>query len=158
MLNPALSGWPSKPTRRFIGHALEMTVAMMLGMVVLGIAFRQLHVLLFGNGFSAAWDDHVVLAASAMAFNMTVPMVLWMRYRGHTWERGGEMAMGMNLPLLLALLLYWLDAIPAEGVLGMQMMLMIPGMLAAMLYRKDEYTTPHLAHGHHRRWFATHSG
>ena len=157
MLNPALNGWPSKPTRRFIGHALEMTVVMMVGMVVLGMAFRQLHILLFGNGFAAAWDDHVVLAASAMAFNMTVPMVLWMRYGGHSWERGGEMAVGMNLPLLPALLLYWLDAIPAEGVLGMQMMLMIPGMLAAMLYRKDEYTAPHTAH-HHRRWFAAHSG
>lgn len=31
---------------------------------------------------------------------MTVPMVLWMRHRGHSWERGGEMAAAMNLPLL----------------------------------------------------------
>jgi hypothetical protein len=91
-----------------------------------------------------------------MAFNMTVPMVLWMRYRGHTWERGGEMAMAMNLPLLPAFVLYAFDAIPARGVLGMQMMLMIPAMLAAMLYRKEEYSAPHhrASHRRRRRWFA----
>ena len=68
-------------------------------------------------------------------------MVLWMRYRGHTWERGGETALAMNLPLLPALVLYGLGAIPPEGVLGLQMMLMIP----AMLCRKDEYSAPHTA-------------
>jgi hypothetical protein len=86
--------------RRFVRHFFEMVGVMMLGMIVLGMAMREVHVLLFGSGFAAAWDDHVVLAAFAMAFNMTVPMVLWMRYRGHSWERGGEMAAAMNVPLL----------------------------------------------------------
>jgi hypothetical protein len=144
--------------RRFVRHFFEMVAVMMLGMFVLGVAFRQLHILLFGNGFAAAWDNHVVLATFAMAFNMTVPMVLWMSYRGHSWERGGEMAAAMNLPLLPLLVLYWLDAIPARGVLGMQMMLMIPAMLGAMLYRKEEYSAPHTAHRHHgrhhERWVA----
>jgi hypothetical protein len=90
-----------------------------------------------------------------MAFNMTVPMVLWMRYRGHSWERGGEMAIAMNLPLLPLLLLYSLDLIPAQAVLGLQMMLMIPAMVLAMLYRKDEYSVSHQTAQHpHRRWFA----
>ena len=145
-----------RKTRRFVRHLLEMIVVMMLGMCVLGAAFGELHGLAFGSGFADAWRDHVGLAAFAMAFNMTVPMVLWMRYRGHSWERGGEMAAAMNLPLLPAFVLYAFDAIPPEGVLGVQMMLMIPAMLAAMLYRKDEYSAPHqrtrhLAHG---RWFA----
>jgi len=140
--------------RRFGRHFFEMVGVMTLGMFVLGVAFRQLHILLFGSGFAAAWDDHIVLAAFAMAFNMTAPMVLWMRYRGHSWERGGEMAAAMNLPLLPAFVLYGLGAIPSEGVLGLQMMLMIPAMLGAMLYRKDEYSAPHTAHQHHRRWFA----
>jgi flagellar biosynthetic protein FliP len=95
-----------------------------------------------------------VLAASAMAFNMTVPMVLWMRYRGHSWARGGEMALAMNLPVLPAFLLYWLGAIPSEGVLGLQMMLMLPAMVGAMLYRKEEYSAAHTAHWPRRRWFA----
>jgi hypothetical protein len=64
------------------------------------------------------------------------------------------MAAAMNLPLLPALVLYALDVIPGQGVLGLQMMLMIPAMLGAMLYRKEEYSAPHVAHRHHRRWLA----
>jgi hypothetical protein len=143
-------------SRRFLRHFAEMLVVMMLGMCVLGVAFRELHVLLFGSSFDAAWRDHIGLAAFAMAFNMTVPMVVWMPYRGHSWERGVEMAMAMNLPLLPAFVLYAFDSIPARGVLGMQMMLMIPAMLGAMLYRKEEYSAPHhrASHRRRRRWFA----
>jgi hypothetical protein len=43
--------------RRFIRHLFEMTFVMMLGMIVLGAAFRQLHILVCGDGFAAAWDD-----------------------------------------------------------------------------------------------------
>jgi hypothetical protein len=133
-----------------------MTLVMMLGMCVLGAAFGALHTLLFGSGYAAAWRDHVPLAAFAMAFDMTVPMVLWMRYRGHSWERGCEMAVAMNLPVLPLLVLYWLGAIPAGGVLGLQMMLMIPAMLGVMLYRKEEYSAPHHGAGFlaRSRWFA----
>jgi hypothetical protein len=141
------------PSRRFLRHFAEMLVVMMLGMCVLGVAFRELHVLLFGSGFDAAWRDHIGLAAFAMAFTMTVPMVLWMRYRGHSWERGAEMAAAMNLPLLPAFVLYRFGVIPGRGVLGMQMMLMVPAMLAAMLYRKEEYGAPHQRAAHRRRWF-----
>ena len=140
---------------RFLRHLLEMVVVMMLGMCVLGAAWGAFHELVFGSAFADAWRDYVGSAAFAMAFNMTVPMVLWMRYRGHSWERGGEMATAMNLPLLPLLLLYSLDLIPAKAVLGLQMMLMIPAMVLTMLYRKDEYSAPHQTARHpHRRWFA----
>src|SRR5512132_760763 len=132
--------------RRFALHFFEMLLVMMLGMCVLGGAFGAFHQLAFGSGFAAAWRDHVGLAAFAMAFNMTVPMVLWMRYRGHSWERGGEMAAAMNLPVLPLLVLYGFDVIPARGVLGGQMMLMIPAMLGAMVYRKEEYSALHAVH------------
>ena len=138
----------------FLRHLLAMIVVMMLGMCVLGAAWGAFHEVAFGSAFADAWRDYVVLASFAMAFNMTVPMVLWMRYRGHSWERGGEMAAAMNLPLLPLLALYWLDVIPAQAVLGLQMMLMLPAMLAVMLYRHEEYSAPHTAHGHRRRWFA----
>jgi hypothetical protein len=140
---------------RFLRHLLEMIVVMMLGMCVLGAAWGAFHEIVFGSAFADAWRDYVGLAAFAMAFNMTVPMVLWMRYRGHSWERGGEMAIAMNLPLLPLLLLYSLDLIPAPAVLGLQMMLMIPAMVLAMLYRKDEYSASHQTARHpHHRWFA----
>lgn len=57
------------------------------------------------------------------------------------------------VPLLV---LYWPGAIPARGVLGGQMLLMIPAMVLLMVYRKEEYSAPHprAGHLHHRRWFA----
>jgi hypothetical protein len=129
--------------RPFVRHLLEMLAVMMLGMCVLGAAFRELHVALFGTGFAAAWRDHAALAAFAMAFNMTVPMVLWMRHRQHSWERGAEMAAAMTVPVLPLLLLDGLGVIPAAAVLGVQMILMIPAMLAVMVFRKGEYGAPH---------------
>lgn len=131
--------------RRFLRHAGEMTVAMLLGMVVLGMAFRQLHIALFGTGFDDAWHEHTEFAAFAMAFNMTLPMVAWMRYRGHSWERGSEMAAAMFLPALPLLPLLWLGLMSAHWVLPLQMVLMLPSMLVAMLYRVDEYSQPHFA-------------
>ena len=46
---------PSR-TRTFLRHVVEMTVAMMLGMCVLGMAFRGIHLAVFGSGFDAAWQ------------------------------------------------------------------------------------------------------
>ena len=144
-----------KKARRFLRHLLEMIVVMMLGMCVLGAAWGAFHQIVFGSAFADGWRGYVGLAAFAMAFNMTVPMVLWMRYRGHSWERAGEMAVAMNLPLLPLLLLYSLDLIRAQAVLGLQMMLMIPATVLAMLYRKEEYSAAHQGPWHpHRRWFA----
>jgi hypothetical protein len=147
----SVGGWnwaasTSRPEwRRFGRHFLEMTVAMMLGMCVLGAAFRVIHVATFGSGFDAAWRDHVGLAAFAMAFNMTLPMVLWMRHRGHSWERGGEMAPAMFLPALAFLVLFWLGLVSASAVLAMQMLLMLPSMLLVMLCRFDEYSAAHVS-------------
>jgi hypothetical protein len=93
-----------------------------------------------------------------MAFNMTMPMVLWMRYRGHSWQRGGEMAAAMNLPLLPLLVLYGVGAIPARSVLALQMLLMLPAMVGAMLYRKEEYSAPHHKSGHLRRRLRSFAG
>jgi hypothetical protein len=152
---PVLDQPRGRKAWHFLRHLLEMIVVMMLGMCVLGAAWGAFHEIVFGSAFAGAWRDDVGLAAFAMAFNMTVPMVLWMRYRGHSWERGGEMATAMNLPLLPLLLLYSLDLIPAPAVLGLQMMLMIPAMVLAMLYRKEEYSATHQTAWHpYRKWFA----
>jgi hypothetical protein len=138
---------------RFVRHALEMTVAMLVGMVVLGLAFRQLHLALFRTGFDDAWHRHTELAVFAMAFNMTLPMVALMRYRGHSWERGGEMAAAMFVPAVPLLVLLWLGVISAYLVFPLQMVLMLPSMMLAMLYRADEYA------GHaHASAVATHTG
>ena len=60
-----LDGRRGSRTRRFARHAVEMTAAMMLGMVVLGMAFRGIHLALFGTGFDEAWHSHPELAVFA---------------------------------------------------------------------------------------------
>src|SRR5438128_4599028 len=123
-----LGGWRSGRTRRFVRHLLEMTVAMVLGMCVLGAAFREIHLALFGTGFEGAWHRHVELTAFAMAFNMTLPMVAWMRHRGRSWQRSGEMAAAMFVPPFALIALFWLGAIQSHVLLPLQMGLMLPSM------------------------------
>jgi hypothetical protein len=138
----------SSRTRAFLRHLLEMTVAMMLGMCVLGMAFRGVHVAVFGSGFDEAWREHTELAVFAMTFNMTLPMVAWMHHRGHSWERGGEMAAAMFVLALACLVPFWLGIVSADVVLPLEMALMIPAMILMMLSRFEEYAgRPHTAAG-----------
>ena len=143
-----LGGWDGSRAGPFARHLLEMTVAMVLGMIVLGAAFRELHLALFGSGFEDAWHSHPELAAFAMAFNMTLPMIAWMRHRGHSWEVCSEMAAAMFIPGFALIALFWLGVVSPHVLLPVQMALMLPSMIAVMLFRVDEYSDPHL---HHRR-------
>jgi flagellar biosynthetic protein FliP len=139
--------------RTFLRHLLEMTVAMMLGMGILGMVFREIHVALFGTGFDNAWHSHTELAVFAMTFNMTLPMVLWMHHRGHSWQRSGEMAAAMVLLALVLLSLFWVRMISAHVVLPLEMALMIPAMIGAMALRfeEDAGDPDATAHGRRRR-------
>ena len=106
------------------------------------MTFRAIHLAVFGTGFDAAWHEHTELAVFAMTFNMTLPMVALMRYRGHGWERCGEMAAAM-FGLAFALLVpFWLGALSADAVLPLEMALMLPAMIAVMALRFDEYAGP----------------
>jgi hypothetical protein len=140
----AVSGsdrWPQ--LKRFSRHVIEMTAAMMLGMCVLGMGFRAIHLAVFGTGFDAAWHEHTELAVFAMTFNMTLPMVALMRYRGHRWERCAEMAAAMFGLAFVLLVAFWLGALSADVVLPLEMALMLPAMIAVMAVRFDEYAGPH---------------
>jgi hypothetical protein len=132
--------------RTFLRHLAEMIIAMLLGMCILGMAFRGIHTALFGGGFDAAWRQHTELAVFAMTFNMTLPMVLWMHHRGHTWERCGEMAGAMFLLALVVLVPFWAGAISSRVVLPLEMALMLPAMIGVMAVRYDEYATHAPAH------------
>jgi hypothetical protein len=142
-MNLGLDGWHGPRTRHFLRHFGEMMVAMILGMCVLGMAFRGIHTAIFGTGFADAWRSHTNLAVFAMTFNMTLPMVLWMRHRGHSWERCGEMGGAMLAVAVIALLPFWLGLIPGRPSMGIDMLLMVPAMLLVMFARVDEYSQPH---------------
>jgi hypothetical protein len=91
-------------TRRFVRHYVEMVIAMFLGMAVLmppaGWALSAVDTSWFELHTSAP-----ALMLLGMAVTMTVPMVGWMRYRGHGWRANLEMSASMLLPALAVMTL-----------------------------------------------------
>jgi hypothetical protein len=118
-------------TRTFIRHYFEMLLAMFIGMGVLagGLAMAGVEI------------ASVELALLWMAFTMSLPMVAWMRYRGHGWAPSGEMTASMFIPSVAAIALLWAGVVEDhDALMGIQHVAMFPAMLAAMLLRRDEYS------------------
>jgi hypothetical protein len=133
-------------TRHFIRHYIEMLLAMFLGMVVLG---TPQFLALGAAGVSSAelQSDAPALMLLAMGITMTVPMVAWMRYRGHGWQASNEMAASMLIPTAGVIALLGAGLVGDIGtLLAIEHVVMLPSMLVAMLLRRDEYS--HGAHGH----------
>jgi hypothetical protein len=131
-----VQGW------RFARHLLEMVVAMMFGMGVLGVA---LAVLGEPPGYA-----NLLLRYGLMGAFMAAPMVGWMRYRGHSWSDGGEMTAAMLVPMFALVVPVGLGvSVPGlseESLMLLSHVAMIAGMVAWMAYRRDRYA--HGAHGH----------
>jgi hypothetical protein len=118
------------PAWRFIRHYLEMVAAMLAGMAALGVS--QLAVEVPGG---------TGVELIEMAVWMTVPMVAWMRFRGHAWRPCAEMALAMLLPTAGALTLLGAGVVTdADTLVMLDHTVMFPAMLVAMLLRRDEYT------------------
>ena len=131
------------PVRTFIRHYAEMVAAMFLGMIVLGLPAEGALVAA-GTSTSDLRDSAPAVVLLGMAVTMTVPMVAWMRYRGHGWRPSAEMSASMFLPTFAAIGL--LGAGMEFGTaMGLEHAVMFPSMLAAMLIRPSEYT----GHAHH---------
>jgi hypothetical protein len=125
---------------RFLRHYLEMIMAMVVGMVVLGAA----EALLFNR---VGWVEPLTqpeTAALIMATNMIVPMAAWMRFRGHRWAAIAEMAVAMYLPFVVLFVPLWLGVLSPTGLMVLGHVLMLFAMAAVMFRRRDEYV------GHHR--------
>jgi hypothetical protein len=137
----------STSSRHFVRHYLEMVVAMVLGMVVLGLPAGMAMDAL-GMSSSELHDDAPALMLFGMAVTMTVPMVGWMRYRGHGWQPSMEMAASMFLPTFGVIALLWGGLVADVGMLlVIEHVVMLPSMLAAMLLRRDQYTSASHDHG-----------
>jgi hypothetical protein len=128
------AGW------RFARHLLEMVVAMMAGMAVLGVALAVL-------GEPPGYANLLVRYGLMGAF-MAAPMVAWMRHRGHSWSDGLEMTAAMLAPMFALVLPVELGVVGLTGhaLMMLSHVAMIGGMVALMVYRWDRY-----AHGAHDR-------
>jgi len=128
------------PVRNFARHYAEMVVAMLLGMFVLGFA---LALALEPLGVDVSnWDvEAPALFLLSMAVTMTVPMVAWMRHRGHGWAACRDMTAAMFVPACVAVGLLWAGvASDVHGLMGIEHVAMFTLMFVAMLLRRDEYT------------------
>jgi hypothetical protein len=124
-------------TIHFIRHYVEMVVAMFAGMFVLGGAA----VLILGLDTTSLYDETPAIGLTGMALTMTIPMVAWMRHRGHGWPASWEMSAAMFVPTFLAIALLWAGALESgHTAMGIQHVIMFPAMLGVMFLRLDEYT------------------
>lgn len=119
----------------FVRHFVEMVVAMILGMAVLGgLVYGLLSLVGLGDA-----DLRPELELFVMVLNMSVGMGLWMRHRGHRWSSILEMSGAMFVPFLALFPLLWLDAISVDAMYGWGHVVMFPAMLGVMLRRRNEY-------------------
>lgn len=135
-------------TGRVIRHYLEMVLAMAVGMPVFGLLFVSP---LDPFGYRATLQAHPYVRELVMLVAMSVPMVAFMAYRRHSWAQTIEMVAGMALPALAVIAFTASAAVPflTVGTLTVfSHLAMLLGMLAAMLYRRAEYSGTHHHHHH----------
>ena len=88
--------------RRFWRHFVEMLLAMVVGMVVLGPLWPELH---------GSTELHLLV----MATNMTLGMALWMAVRRHRWVAIVEMGLAMYVPFVVLLPPFWAGWLSADA-------------------------------------------
>lgn len=121
-----------RPAGRFFAHLAEMCVVMCAGAVALSIA-------VFG-GATLIWSIDVTqrypeLSTLLIAINLSLPMLVWMRYRGMAWRPTLEMSGATMIVGLLIIVAFWLDIVAKDGLIELQTSLACPVMLAVMLVR-----------------------
>jgi hypothetical protein len=135
MHTPTLYRIPvSAPVRHFVRHYVEMVAAMLLGMGVLGLALAAT---------GARLADAPALGLLAMATAMTVPMVAWMRHRGHGPRPCAEMAAAMFVPTFVAIPVEAAGLAGFHTVMAVEHVAMFAAMALAMALRPAEYTRHH---------------
>jgi hypothetical protein len=147
-LEPAAEAAPglwrrSAGARQFVRHLLEMIIAMLVGMM----AFAPVWIFAFDRLGWQPLSARPALDALVMATNMTIAMLAWMRFRGHSWAPTVEMGGAMYAPFLVLLIPLQLGLITGPGLMMLGHLLMIPAMIAVMLLRRGEYTHHHSSSG-----------
>jgi flagellar biosynthetic protein FliP len=123
-----------RPTVRFLVHFGEMALAMLLGMVALGIVNNAI---LVPRGFHLSQFPEIYTLA--MAFAMTVPMVAWMWIRGRGFRHSVEMAAAMFVPAAVCIGVCSLGFLPRTTMLSWYHLMMWVAMLGVMLYSWNDY-------------------
>jgi len=133
---------PTFPSRkqqlgRFALHFGEMCIPMCVGFMV-GDAIYFLIAEL--AGYSQPFSDLPALSVFVVTFNMTAPMVAWMRYRHHDPRMIREMAGSIIVLAVIVLMAGLTGVIPQSDMALAVHGMMMPAMLIPMLVHLDLYT------------------
>jgi hypothetical protein len=120
----------------FVRHFGVMVALMYAGMFVLDPVYEMAVAL---AGVDDPWGRLPVLSNIIMACNMSVPMVLYMRFRRHAWRAIVGMSAAMLLPAALTMGPYLLGIMRAGAMMSFSHAMMIPLMAVAMMLRFREY-------------------
>ena len=137
---PTTGSAPVAAAGRFAWHLAEMVLAMYVGMAVLG-GLWSVVLVAAGTSASDVLDTAPALVAVVLMFDMSVPMLAWMHYRGHPRAQLVEMAAAMGAVALLAIVLLSASAIDNTAICGVECALMVPATIAAMWPHRREYAT-----------------
>ncbi len=142
----------------FAKHYVEMVLVMFAGMgifagVLAGTAAA------FGSSYGEVRADAPAVILLGMGLGMTGAMVLWMAWRGHSWQANRAMALSMIVPTALTVVLLASNAMTDLGdLLTIEHTVMFPAMLVAMLLHRSEYTGGHGGHAPERTLHAPERG
>ena len=118
--------------RHFAWHLGEMFLAMVVGMAALDAVSNGV-LALAGAPYADVVEAAPAAAALLLMFNMTAPMLLWMRLRGHDAREVSEMSVAMVVVGATTVFLLWASMIDSAAICGVECGLMLPAMAAAML-------------------------
>src|ERR1044072_4565904 len=100
-------------TRGFARHYAEMVTVMLVGM---GVLVAPIHFATSAAFPSLDAKDPSVMLAQ-MGLTMTLPMVPWMRWRGHGWMPCLEMTVAMVIPTGCAIALHQFEVVKDTAIL-----------------------------------------
>jgi hypothetical protein len=124
-------------TRDFARHYVEMVVVMLVGMGLLALPARWITDAVLPG---VSGDDPTLMLAR-MAATMTLPMIPWMRWRGHGWQPCLEMAGAMIVPAIGVITLLEIGVVETVWLsMTLEHVAMFGAMFAVMIARPDEYS------------------
>jgi hypothetical protein len=131
----------------FIWHLIEMCLAMCIGGIPLIVLF-------FVGAAKLGYPDLLEripeLPVLAIGFILSLPMIAWMRFRGHEWRPTLEMASTTIVLGIVLVGLGWLGILPRSSLFEWLTRLACPVMIIPMLLRLDHYAgNHHASHSSH---------
>ncbi len=138
----------SSRASNFFRHFMEMCAAMCIGEAALDAVMLATAAALFGyaDPLRQIPQQAPELTVLVIAFNMSVPMAAWMRFRGMQWRPISEMSAAMFVLAVGLIGVASLGVIEKSTLVFWLEGLMMPAMLVPMFVRLDVYTA-HPAYG-----------